>query len=96
MKKLPHHAGPTVLNGSKDLAPYIYRVTVEPDDGRFYAEVPKLPGCYSWGHTYQEALKNLKEALELWLEVKKEAGEPIPVDNPRAIKQADITIGVLV
>ena len=76
--------------------PWIYRVNIEPDDGRYYAEVPKLPGCYSWGHTYEEALKNLKEALVLWLEVKKEAGEPIPVEDPRAVKGAPITIGVLV
>ena len=40
-----------------------------------------LAGCYSWGRTYEEALKNIKEALELWLEVKKEAGEPIPTDD---------------
>ena len=77
-------------------APYIYRVTVEPDDGRYYAEVPALPGCYSWGHSYEEALKNIKEAIELWLEVKREAGEPIPVEEPQAIKNANLTVGVLV
>lgn len=59
--------------------PRIYRVFVEPDEDRFYAEVPVLPGCYSWGYSYEEALKNIKEAIELWLEVKKEAGEPTSV-----------------
>ena len=73
----------------------MYCVTIEPDDGQFYAEVPALPGCYSWGHTYEEALHNIKEAVELWLEVKKEAGEPIPVEEPHAIKKAAVTIGVL-
>ncbi len=58
-----------------------YRVVVEPDDDRYYAEVTSLPGCYSWGHTSEEALKNIRVALELWLEVKKEAGEPIPVEE---------------
>jgi len=76
--------------------PYIYRVTVEPDEDRYYAEVPALPGCYSWGYSCEEALKNIKEAIELWLEVKKEAGEPIPVEKPGAIKNAALTIGVLV
>ena len=75
---------------------YVYRITVEPDDGRFYAEAPALPGCYSWGYSYEEALKNIKEAIELWLEVKKEAGEPIPVEKPQAIKNAALTVGVLV
>ena len=66
------------------LTPYIYRVSISPDEGRYYAEVPALPGCYSWGHTYEEALGNVKEAVELWLEVKKEAGEPIPIEEPSA------------
>ena len=76
--------------------PYIYRVTVEPDEDRYHAEVPALPGCYSWGYSYEEALKNIKEAIELWLEVKKEAGEPIPIEEPEAIKNAAVTVGVLV
>ncbi|MBI4480599.1 MAG: type II toxin-antitoxin system HicB family antitoxin [Acidobacteria bacterium] len=78
------------------LIPYIYCVTVEPDDDRFYAEVPVLPGCYSWGYTYEEALTNLKDAIELWLEVKKEAGEPIPLEEPQAIRDAALTVGVFV
>ena len=76
--------------------PYIYRVVVEPDEDRYYAEVPALPGCYSWGYSYEEALKNIKEAVELWLAVKKEAGEPIPVEEPDAIRNAALTVGVLV
>ena len=76
--------------------PYIYRVVVEPDNDRYYAEIPGLPGCYSWGYTYEEALKNIKEALELWLEAKKEAGEVIPLDDPQTIRNATHTIGVLV
>ena len=78
------------------LVPYIYRVTVEPDENRFHAEAPALPGCYSWGYTYEEALRNIKEAIELWLEVKKESGEPIPTEKPAAIRNAALTVGVLV
>jgi predicted RNase H-like HicB family nuclease len=76
--------------------PYVFRVSVEPDEDRFYAEVPALPGCHSWGHSYEEALKNIKEAVELWLEVKREAAEPIPTESPDAIRKARLTIGVLV
>ena len=81
---------------SATLVPYIYRVTVEPDEDRFHAEAPALPGCYSCGYTYEEALKNIKEAIELWLEVKKESGEPIPTEKPEAIRSAALTVGVLV
>ncbi len=76
--------------------PYIYRVVVERDEDRYYAEIPRLPGCYSWGHTYEEALKNIKEALELWLEVKKEDGESIPLEDSKSIRKATHTIGVLI
>lgn len=76
--------------------PYVFQVVIGPDEDRYHAEIPILPGCYSWGHTYEEALKNIKEAVELWLEVKKEAGEPIPIEKPETIRNATVTIGVLV
>ncbi len=76
--------------------PYVYRVIIEPDEDRYYAEIPVLPGCHSWGYTYEEVLKNIKEALEVWLEVKKEEGEPIPVEDPQSIKKAPLTVGVFV
>jgi predicted RNase H-like HicB family nuclease len=45
-------------------------VIVEKDEaGYFVAEVPALPGCLSQGKTQEEALKNIKEAIEGWLEV---------------------------
>lgn len=44
------------------------QVVLEPnDDGGFTALVPSLPGCISEGRTREEALKNLKEAVELYL-----------------------------
>ena len=42
--------------------------------------VPALPGCISEGGNREEALKNIKEAIELYLEVLKEEGKPIPKD----------------
>lgn len=46
------------------------RVVVERDEKGYYvAEVPALPGCVSQGKTYEEALANIKEAVEGWLEV---------------------------
>ena len=56
-----------------------YRVLVEPDeDGVFVAEVPSLPGCVSQGKTRTEALANVKEAIELYLESLEAHQEPIP------------------
>ena len=50
-----------------------FKVIVEQDeDGWFIAGVPAIPGCHTQGKTYEEAVKNIKEAVELCLE---EAGE---------------------
>ena len=45
-------------------------VVVEQDEAGYYAaEVPALPGCLSQGKTREEAIANVKEAIEGWLEV---------------------------
>jgi predicted RNase H-like HicB family nuclease len=45
-------------------------VIIEKDEaGYFVAEVPALPGCFSQGKTYDEAIANVKEAIEGWIEV---------------------------
>lgn len=45
------------------------KVVLEPsDEGGYTAHVPSLPGCISEGNTIDEALLNIKEAIELYLE----------------------------
>ena len=45
-------------------------VAIEKDEAGYYvAEVPALPGCLSQGKTYDEAMNNIKEAVEGWIEV---------------------------
>ena len=45
------------------------KVVLEPsDEGGFTATVPALPGCISEGNTKEEALANIREAIELYLE----------------------------
>ncbi len=56
-----------------------FRVIVEQDeDGVFVAECPSLPGCVSQGSTRREALANVKDAMEGYLESLKRHNEPIP------------------
>ncbi len=46
------------------------RIIIEKDEaGYFVAEVPAFPGCLSQGKTFEEAIANIKEAIEGWLEV---------------------------
>lgn len=51
------------------------------EDGYFVVEVPSLPGCVSQGKTREEALANIKEAIDLQIEVLQERGKPIPEDT---------------
>lgn len=45
------------------------KVILEPsDEGGFTTIVPSLPGCISEGDTQEEALSNIREAIELYLE----------------------------
>ena len=48
------------------------------EDLAFIAEVPELPGCIAHGNSYENALANAKEAIQLWIDTAKEFGDPIP------------------
>jgi len=48
------------------------------DDKIFIVNVPELPGCMTHGKTYEEAVKQGKEAIEGWLNVAKDLHWPIP------------------
>ena len=54
--------------------------------GGYTVEVPSLPGCISEGDTREEALANIKEAIELYIEVLTEDGKPIPEDYAEPIE----------
>lgn len=56
-----------------------YRIIINQDeDGVFIAECPSLPGCISQGNTRQEAITNIKEAIEGYLESLTQHGDPLP------------------
>lgn len=44
----------------------------------YFATVKEFDGCMSDGETYEEAFKNIREAMELWIECKLEGGFPVP------------------
>jgi predicted RNase H-like HicB family nuclease len=50
-------------------APMKYSVILIPSDEGFAVSCPALPGCWSQGKTQDEALANIREAIQLWLEV---------------------------
>ena len=56
-----------------------YRVLLQPDeDGQFVGEVPALPGCISQGKSREEALRNVKEVIALYLGSLQAHGDAVP------------------
>jgi len=53
------------------------------EDGGYVATVPVLPGCVSQGDTRDEALKNIEEAIEVYVEDVRAAGENVPIEDER-------------
>ena len=59
-----------------------FTVTVDRDeDGLWIAECPTIPGCVSQGKAKERALDNIKEAIELCLEVRAEKGLPLTIET---------------
>ena len=51
------------------------------EDGYYVVECPSLPGCLSQGHTKEEALVNIKEAIQVYTEALQDQGLPIPEEK---------------
>ncbi|MDR4505845.1 MAG: type II toxin-antitoxin system HicB family antitoxin [Candidatus Scalindua sp.] len=76
---------------------FILKVTLnKEEDGRWSASIPALPGCSSWGYSPQEALDNIKDAAEIYIEDMKDAGEalPLPSDELKLIESPAIAVSL--
>ena len=51
------------------------------DDGYVVVECPSLPSCISQGKTREEAIENIREAIQLYIEVLIEKGLPVPAEK---------------
>ena len=70
---------------------YRYTVTIEKDeDGVFLASCPAFPGCHTQGDTYEEAMENIRDAINLNIAARRDLGEPIPIET--AIEEVEIHV----
>lgn len=70
-----------------------FHVLIEQDeDGGFVGRVPELQGCLSQGDTLDELMRNIKEAIELCLEVELQEEQSIPVDHIKFVGVQEITV----
>ncbi len=63
-------------------------LTWSTEDGVVVAEVPEFPGCLAHGVTQSDALQNVRDAMDLWLETATEFGDPIPQPKGRRLMLA--------
>ncbi len=77
-------------NSSKQI--YNYTVLLEKEsDGGYHAFCPILKGCHSQGDTFEEAIENITEAIELYLESLMADNQPIPKED-LIVKPLSITV----
>ena len=63
------------------------------EEGGYWAEVPMLPGCYSQGETMDEAMRNIKEAIESHLEALRDDKQEIPIEEELVIGRVKVAVG---
>ena len=71
---------------------YRYTIILEREaDGGFHAYCPALKGCHSQGDSLDEAIDNIREAIEVYLESVEAHNEPIPLED-LLIKPVEVAI----
>ena len=70
-----------------------YRLEIERHDDGYLAYLPALPGCQTWGKTYEAAVRFAEEALSGYLETLAKHADPIPVESDI---DAPVSLGVTV
>ena len=72
--------------GAPRILEHMRQVIIYPgEDGYWVAECPSLPGCISQGKSREEAIANIKEAIEGYVLVLKEDGLPVPEERFEAM-----------
>lgn len=70
-----------------------FKVVLEPDPGGGYVvSCPTLPGCYSQGDSIEDALQNIREAIQLCIEDMKAHNEPLPDPTNTLVGSVVVTL----
>jgi predicted RNase H-like HicB family nuclease len=82
------------MGGMSGMKSYIFSVVIEEDafesgERAYHAFCPGLKGCHTWGHTREEALTNIQEAVQLYIEDLLEAGGKVPVDAEKGVVELE-------
>ena len=72
---------------------YVLTIEFHPEESGYLAFFPALPGCHTWGKTYEAAVRYAEEALSGYLETLAKHGDPIPVETDI---DAPVSLGITV
>jgi predicted RNase H-like HicB family nuclease len=67
---------------------YVIEIFYSEEDRGYIAVVPELLGCSAFGETEEEALKEIKVAIELWIDAAKKEGRKIPKPMDKELLKA--------
>ena len=67
-------------------------VVIEKDSDGYFAFCPELQGCYTQGDTYEEAMKNIEDAIRLHIEDMIETGETIPIVESISLTSLEVAV----
>lgn len=59
-------------------------------EGGYWVDVPSLPGCFSQGETIDEAMNNVREAIELHIQGLKDDGQDVPKEEGLVIGRVEV------
>jgi len=65
-----------------------YAVVYEKTPTNYSAYVPDLPGCSAWGVTPEEAVREVQDAQQAWIEACQKSGEPVPQPSTKGRRAA--------
>jgi predicted RNase H-like HicB family nuclease len=71
---------------------YRFSVVLERDEDGYFAYCPELDGCYTQGSTYEEALANIQDAIQLHVKDRLKSGEEIPQAGLISITSMEVVV----
>ena len=71
-------------------------LTPDSEEGGYAAECPAIPGCISEGDNVEEALENIREAIEGCLESLAARNQPLPLEGTVVVANVDVDVPSLV
>ena len=74
------------------MSSYQFSVVVEKDEDGYYVFCPELQGCYSQGETFEEALKNIEDAIRLHIDDRLASGDAIPKTKSISVSLIEVNV----